>query len=368
MGKDLNGRELGKGLCQRKDGRYMVRLSVKFGKPITRYFDNKTKAEKWLIDMRYDIEHNNIGASSQMSLDTWFEYWLNTLHGDDIRYNTRRNYKSYYNRRIKDTIGMMVISDIKPLHCVEVLNECKRRGDTHGSMVKVRAIMRNLFETALDNGIIIKNPVNKRVKAAKTPKKERIALKPQQQKEFLEIAKNYAHYNEFLFVLNTGLRAGELQALKWCDVDFQERTIHIQRTAYYNYENRRFEENAPKSNAGNRLIPLTPTAFDILTQIKESQSVVAIGGYVFLNSAGKRTMTVTYNKVLGKIVRNMNIDKFTMHNLRHTFASRCIENGMQPKILQKILGHEQLSMTMDLYVHVSEDAIRSEMQKISYAI
>lgn len=371
MGKDLKGREIGKGLCQRKDGRYVVRLTLPHGKPISRYFDNQKKAERWLIDVKYDIEHGNISASTQMKLDVWYDYWLNTLHGENIRYNTRRNYESYYRRRIKDVIGDMVISEIKPLHCMAVLNECKIKGDSYGSMVKTRAVMSSLFSTACENGIIKVSPVTRSVKAAKTPKKERTVFTVDQQKEFLKLAECHSHYEEFVFVLNTGLRAGELQGLKWSDVDMKNRTIHVRRTMVYNQELRCFQENDTKTQAGDRVIPLTDIAFSILKNRKRhTKKIVNIDtkDYVFLNSEGKITPINTYNKILKTIITKMGIESYSMHNLRHTFATRCIEQGMQPKILQKILGHERIAMTMDLYVHITGDIIREEMDKVNFAL
>lgn len=367
MGKDLKGKELGKGICQRKDGRYMARITLRNGKRTQMYFDKFKQAEKWLIDTRYDDEHGNI-QSSNMTVDTWFDFWLNTLHAD-VRYNTKRNYQSYYNRRIKETIGCMLISDVKPLHCMAVLNEAKLKGDSHGSMVKTRSVMSSLFSTAVENELINKSPVTKSVKAAQTPKKERTVLTEQQQKEFLEIAKPHSHYEEFMFVLYTGLRAGELQGLKWSDVDWKEKTIHIQRTMYYDDDKKEFYENPTKTNAGDRIIPLTNAAFDILESRRHRKLVnFHKWDFVFLNSEGNITPTKTYNKILKSIVKQMGIEKFSMHNLRHTFASRCIELGMTPKVLQKLLGHERIAMTMDLYVHVSGEVLRSEIERLNSVI
>ena len=85
--------------------------------------------------------------------------------------------------------------------------------------------------------------------------------------------------------------------------------------------------------------------------------------YVFLNSKGKPTHKKIYDRTLNRIAEKMGIETFSMHSLRHSFATRCIEAGMKPKTLQKILGHSKISMTMDLYVHVTEDEAAKEMGK-----
>ena len=88
--------------------------------------------------------------------------------------------------------------------------------------------------------------------------------------------------------------------------------------------------------------------------------------FVFVGREGKPLKTYAYNKSLARIGKKIGVDKLTMHSLRHTFATRCIEDGMKPNVLQKLLGHSTIAMTMDLYVHVTDDERISEMNKVSF--
>lgn len=109
MGKNLKGRECGKGIYQRKDGKFSARYSAKNGKRLEKYFDTLPEARNWLADVRYEDKHGIIVATSDMTVDDWFSFWLNNLVCD-LAPNTRRNYEDRYFRNIQPVIGKMCIS------------------------------------------------------------------------------------------------------------------------------------------------------------------------------------------------------------------------------------------------------------------
>ena len=120
MGKDLKGKECGKGLSQRKDKKYSARYVTKRGKRIEKYFDTLPEARNWLADARYEDMHSSFGPSSAITVDSWFSYWSDNIICD-LAPNTRRNYKERYERNIKPVIGRMCIADVKPMHCKMIL-------------------------------------------------------------------------------------------------------------------------------------------------------------------------------------------------------------------------------------------------------
>lgn len=120
MGKNLKGRECGKGICQRKDGKYLARYRTRSGKRQEKHFDTLPEARNWLADIRYEDQHGIVVTSSDMLVDEWFDYWLNNLICD-LAPNTRRNYEERCKHNIQPVIGKMVISDVKPMHYKAVL-------------------------------------------------------------------------------------------------------------------------------------------------------------------------------------------------------------------------------------------------------
>lgn len=370
MGKNLKGKELGVGISQRKDGLYTARFTDKSGKRRQKYFKKLQECRNWLADVEFQDEHGGIDAFGDMTVDAWFGYWISEIKEKTVRWSTLSSYKDRYNKNIKEIIGNMVISDVKPIHCQNILNVMDNNGYAGSSMARTKATLSAMFSDACENGIITMNPVTKGVKCPKKPQKNARVLTLDEQKRFLESAKENVNYNHFLFILQTGVRSSELRGLKWDDIDFENRIIHIRRNVTHDSNNNRFITGELKTNSGKRDIPMTQKVYDLLMEIKtkKANNVLKVipfefVDHIFLNRNGKLIPNSNYDRYLEKLCIKAGIEKISMHTLRHTFATRCIESGMKPKTLQKILGHANISMTMDLYVHVTEDEKEKEMQK-----
>lgn len=368
MGKDLKKKELGKGLCQRQDGYFVARFTAQNGERITKVFKRLPDARIWLRDASYDDAHTVRPKVKDVTVNSWFTYWMNEIMYYRLKYNTRASYNRQYKNRIDPLIGHMLLNEIKPLDCQAVMNYCMKKQDVSDSISKVRSIMKNMFEAAIENELMVTNPVTTSVKYKREKRVERRVFTVEEQKKFKELASESSYKDVFFFILNTGLRVGELSALKWSDVDFNKNTIKVGNTAFYNDEIGEMDENSPKTDAGYRTIPLTTEAQKILKEHFSSRQTNDI--YVFYNSYHSQIRESDVNKALKRIVvKKMGItDKFTPHSLRHTFATRCAESGMKPKVLQKILGHENISTTMNLYVHATEDEMTNEIEKLNNII
>lgn len=371
MGKDLKGKELGAGICQRKDGKYAARFVGKNKKRVEKHFEKVSEAKKWLVEAKYEDEHSNIGASSQMTVNAWFDFWIHEIKEKTTRHNTVRNYRERYDHNIRDVLGDMIISEVKPMHCQQVLNlmEKKYKGST---MEQCRITMASMFFYAVENQIIPTNPVTKSVKCPKKIEKKVHFLTLDEQEKFLKAAKGTSNYYQFALILQTGLRTGEMIGLKWEDIDFKNRTISIKRTMEYRYGSQDFRIGEPKSKHGYRTIPMTQTAYEILKTKEKEKSTRKIcdlryKDFVFINRKGLPTKNSTYDSTIYKLADKAGIKRFSMHTLRHTFATRAIEAGIRPKTLQEILGHANIGITMNLYVHVTEEEKEKEIKKFEQA-
>lgn len=369
MGKDLKGRELGVGICQRKDGLYTARFTDRSGKRRQKYFKKLQECRNWIADAQFGDLHGGINASGDMTVNTWFEYWVTEIKGNSARPNTIRNYRDRFTCNIKERIGDMPLDEVRPMHCQDILNKMAPKYK-NSTINLARVTMLTMFASAVENGLIAKNPVTKAVKCTKgKASKPKRALTVEEQKKFLEAAWGSSNYNQYALILQTGLRVGEMTGLEWGDIDFGEKTIHVRRTMEYVHPLGEWRTSEPKSRSGNRDIPLTQEAMDILRGQKEKldgRKVIPMGfpDLVFINKNGEPTKKSTYNKNLSRLADKAGIETFSMHILRHTFATRCIEAGMKPKTLQSILGHSSIGTTMDLYVHVTGEEKAKEVESI----
>ena len=374
MGKNLKGKELGTGLSQRKDGRYSARFVTSSGKRIEKYFEKFQDARNWLAEARLQDERGDADSLSLgMTVDAWFEFWIVNIKEKTVRPNTIRNYKERYYRNIKKHLGKKQINDVKPMHCQIVLNDMEEhyKGST---IYQCLIALYNLFQSAFENGIIKSNPVTKTVKLPKPIEKKTRVLTIGEQIRFLERARYTTNYPQYLFILNTGVRTGEMIGLKWEDLDFENNIIHIRRTMEYRYSTGDWRIGPPKTKKSFRDITMTEECAELL---KELRNKYDLGRYVqdgfeefvFINRNGIPTKNSTYDAHIQKLTRQAGMENFSMHTLRHTFATRCIEAGMRPKTLQQILGHSSINITMNLYVHVTDEEKAKEMRKFeAYAM
>lgn len=389
MGKNLKGKEIGKGLSQRKDGRYSARFVTAAGKRIENYFNTLPEARNWLEDKRHEDKHGGFAVTSELTVDEWFELWMKNIVCD-LAPNTRRNYRERYEKNIQPIIGKIRLSDVKPIQCKMVLNgmEADYAGST---MLQTYITMGTLFRAALLNDLILKHPMDgvKFTKPVRAKNDIRF-LTVDEQKRFLEAAKRSHNYDQYALILETGLRTSELIGLTFDSIDFEKRTLTVNKTLEYRHKQGYWRAGPPKTRSSYRTIPLTERAFsilkrryDTLSERKEAETLSQVLDYidrktgqlmqlkmkdlVFVNfRTGEPAKNSSYDTHLYKLCDEAGIKRFCMHALRHTYATRAIESGMQPKILQGLLGHSSIKTTMDVYVHSTEDSVLAAVRRFEF--
>ena len=391
MGKDLKGKELGKGLGQRKDKYYYAKYSY-HGKKGQQSFHTLVEAKNWRQEQLYLCRHPELrtATSPDMTVDAWFNRWLKDVVGNRAP-NTLRNYRERYEHNVQPFIGSMLLRDVKPMDCQMILNAME--SDYAGSTIRQTYMtMGTFFKSAKDNGFIDRHPMD----GVRYTKPVRAVddihfLTVDEQKRFLEAAKSSHNYAQYALILETGLRTGEMIGLTWDAIDWEKRTLTVNKTLEFRYKQDEWRAGPPKTESSYRTIPLTDTAYDILWEIYDTREYrnesnglstvltfmdrktgqkrkLVMRDLVFINwRTGMPAKNSSYDTHLYKLCDEAGIKRFCMHALRHTYATRAIESGMQPKVLQKLLGHASSKTTMDRYVHVTDDSMQKAVAQFAKA-
>ena len=258
MGKDLNGKELGKGIIQKQNGRYEARFNNRFGKRISISGNNLKEVKKRYNEAIYEDE-KEINIRDSIKLDNWYEKWMNVYKYDSIRDNTKRAYNQVYQKHISPTLGKYNIQDITQLQIRELLKKKKKDGLGYETRNKIKILLVDIFNKAMIDQFVNRNPA-KGITVKRDEERDVQVLSLEDQIAFFDCCKGTFYDNFFNVALQTGMRIGELAALRWKDVDWKNNVIHVTRTlVYQKYEDddkKTFHFEDPKTNTSTRDIPI----------------------------------------------------------------------------------------------------------------
>lgn len=384
--KDNKNRVLQKGESQRKDGTYMYRYQDNYGKRKYIYNSNLSKLREEEKRIIRDLEDGINTSAGERTLNEQFYIYISSK--TNLSNSTMNKYLDLWKNHVKgNEIGSKKISNIKRTDILNFYNYLKNYGLAYSTIKIFHGMISASLEFAVGDDILRKNPCNdclKYISARKIKEKEALSREEQQFiLDYIKWHKDYFIYHPMInFMLETGLRCGETIGLTWNDVNLKDRTININHQLIYKKKDGKFQfyADTTKTESGLREIPITSSALNSLLEQRKLQlengtrtniSIDGFSDFVFSSKNKRPVMPASLNHILGAIVNSINKEfdeerfpHISAHNLRHTACTRMAEDGMDIKVLQKIMGHSSISVTMNIYNHSGIERSREEIRKI----
>ena len=398
--KDSHRIVLKKGEYQRTNGTYAYRWTDGKGKRhevYARDLDDLRAKEK---EIDADTNEGLKVEARYVIINEMYDLWVQLKRG--IKDNTFENYKYMYNTFVRPSFGKKRIQTLKKSDVKIFYNYLADQRCLQASTIdSIHTVLHQVLDMAVDDKYIRNNPSDKALKelkqshAFKTEKRR--ALTIAEQELFLNYLRNnetYSHwYPIFAVMLGTGMRVGEITGLRWCDIDLDNGVIDINHTLVY-YCHRHevelngcyFNINTPKTKASNRKIPMIESVKEAFLMEKANQEKTGIkcsavidgySDFIFVNRNGKTQHQGTLNKAIRRIIRDCNdevllndenatvlLPHFSCHSLRHTFSTRMCEAGINVKVIQDTLGHQDISTTMNIYTDATKEMKKQEFESL----
>ena len=367
---------LAAGIKKRGDGTLEKRFTVN-GRRYSVYGRTSNEVLAKEQETRAKIKAGTYTTNSKVTLDEYYKEFIKEKELK-IKESTVRFYDIAYKSQISPCFGSRKVNSIERREIVIFRNNMHASGLNTSTCNVVMRLFKGILKHAVIDEIISKNPAanveglrKTEVKATETIHR---ALTMEEQTAFMAEAKTEYYYDFMAMLLSTGMRTGECSALTLGDIDYKSNEIHITKTVTKTADGKT-TIGQPKTKTSTRDIPMTENVKSILKSQREKM-------YGVIPNASSRVFNTPYNNIVASwninnaintvvsrlVKKGVNIDHFSAHAFRDTFATRAIEQGMNPQTLKTILGHNSLAMTMDLYAHVLPNTKHEEMNLLHIAL
>lgn len=349
----------------RWEGRYTAGHNLETGKPIYRNVLGKTQAEvkeklKTAIQETQSLDFSKTG---QYTLGQWMDVWYENYAKIKVRPSSHQTYKGYIENHIKPNIGDIPLEklttlDLQRLYKTLLANgrvdRLESKGQPKGLSPKtvrnIHQILSSALKLAQEQRIILTNPAEG-CALPKVEHREMKTLPVEQLQSFLREAKDSGVFELYYLELATGLRRGELLGLKWEDIDLEHGDLRVRRQIAR--INGKVVEAPLKTKNAYRTLPL---AEDTISILKEQKKKVGSSPWVFPSATGGPISPDSVLHMLHRVLKRAGLPKVRFHDLRHTFATLALQNGVDIKTVSGMLGHFSAGFTLDTYAHVTTSA------------
>jgi integrase len=355
---------------QRKDGRWVAQFYLETGKKKCLYRKSEKEARAALRKALHELEQGTLATGPQQTLKVYLEQWLEQVHRPTVRLSTYYSYRTIIHKHLIPCLGYIQLQRLTPQHVQAFYAEKLKEGLSAKRVRMFHSVLHTALANAVKWNLVARNVCDVIV----LPSRKRYEIQPlteQQAKRFLQAVHGHKLEALLTVALVTGMRRGELLGLRWQDIDLETGSIQIRRSII-RVGGFGLVESEPKTAKGRRKIILPDFVREVLQRHRTRQQEARVKAgpqwqekeLVFCNLHGGYIQPTMLHEDFKRILKEASLPNMRFHDLRHSAATLLLGMGVNPKIVQELLGHSSISMTMDIYSHVLPSMQQEAMGKL----
>ena len=358
-------------IYKRKDGRWVASIVLENNKRKSIYCKTQQEAMKAVREVNQQKDQGMLLTGEDQTLNNFLTTWLQDVAKHNVRVRTYERYRELITLHIIPVLGKTKLQKLMPQQLQSLYNQKLEEGYAPQTVKHIHRVLHKALNDALKWQLVIRN-VSNAVSPPRVPKKEMRVLSGEQAQQFLEVSQGDPFETLYVLALTTGMRQGELLGLKWEDIDLAIGILQVKRTVT-RLVGKGFTVSEPKTTQSRRRIHLTKLAIEALKQhrIRQREARLAAGpewqdqGWVFCNTIGSPVEVGNMiRRSFRPILVKAELPIIRFHDLRHSAASLLLLLGVHAKVVQELLGHSQISVTLDTYSHVLPSMQEEAMNRL----
>jgi len=348
-------------ITKRSDGRWQAQISIGEGKRKTYYGKTKKEVQEKLRLAINEQKQGTLILAPHQTLEVYLPYWLENVEKLTIRTRTYEQYLSTLKVHLIPGLGKIELHKLTIQHVQDLYTRLHKEGQSAGSIAAIHAVLHRALNHAVKNSLVARNVASYASRPAVRRHKSQV-LTVEQANKLIETVKGRRIEAFIILSLTTAARLGELLALHWDDLDLEQKTMRISRSIT-RAKGRGSYEGETKTESSRRTVLLADIAIDILKEHRTKQNEARLKrleagkkwldkGLVFCGTDGDYLLGESIRRLFVDLLRDAGLPHMRLHDMRHSAATILLVKGVHPKVVQELLGHSNISMTMDVYSHV----------------
>lgn len=331
---------------QRPDGLWCAQIKLPNNKRKSRYNKSQKVVRDWLLAQRQAVRESAWTSDDQITFSAYLDRYYEEILAKTARYTTARRYSGLIEQHIKPGIGHIRLAQLMPHDIQAFYSERQKSGQSKRSVQQMHAIIHKALRYAVRYGLVFKN-VSDMVDKPKVAKHSPVVWSLEEGQKFVGACRGERNFALYVLAIYTGLRQGELLGLQVEDLDWSTGSLHVNHALQYE-KGKGAVLVPPKTDKARRTIEIPEEALLVLHEHVGTRS----SGYVFVSTVGTpvrpRDLVTHFKETLTKA----GLKEIRFHDLRHTCATIHLLFGTHPKVVQDILGHSTIQLTLDTYSHI----------------